>query len=271
MNRLDAVFTSARQSKQSVFIPFLPAGDPDIQSTANLARSIAKSAKDLGVSVALEIGFPYSDPIADGAAIQTAYARALKGGIRIADIFRTIEELRQDLDIPMVAMASYSLVFRNGAKQFLERCKAAGFDGAILPDLPAEEAEEIFKIGTDLDLKIIQLIAPTTPPERAERILRSTSGFVYCVAVTGITGERDKLPPELSGRVQWLRSKTDLPIAVGFGVSKPEHVSELAGQADGIIVGSAIVSRLGEVKPQAPETLSPVADFVTSLMRPLSK
>jgi tryptophan synthase alpha chain len=269
MNRLDAAFAAARDKKQSVFIPFLPAGDPDMATTMKLAANVIRSAGELGVPLTLEIGFPYSDPIADGAAIQTAYARALRGGIRVADIFRGVSELRREYDTPMVAMVSYSLVFRNGPQSFLGRTRDAGFDGVILPDLPPEEAADIYRIGQELDLKIIQLVAPTTPPDRAERIVAETTGFVYCVAVTGITGARDRLPPELTGRVEWLRSRTKLPIAVGFGVSKPEHVGELSGQADGIIVGSAIVNRLGDVQPGDAASLAEISAFITSLMQPL--
>lgn len=273
MNRVDEMFQQARRGGRTAFIPFLTAGDPDLATTVALARRIAACAEERGVPLLIELGFPYSDPIADGATIQTSYTRALAGGIRIEAIFAAVAELRKTLQTPLVAMVSYSLVLRGGTKTFFERARRAGLDGAIIPDLPVEESDEVHRIGREVDLRVIQLVAPTTPPERARRILAASTGFVYCVALTGITGERTSLPADLAGRIDWLRAHTSLPIAVGFGISEPAHVRQLAGKADAVIVGSAIVRRLGELAP-APSgstgtQLDSLVAFVASLLDPL--
>lgn len=270
MNRVDEMFQRARREGRTAFIPFLTAGDPDPQTTVALVKHIAACAAERSVPLLVELGFPYSDPIADGATIQTSYTRALAGGVRIEGIFGAVKELRRSVEIPLVAMVSYSLVFRGGTKAFLQRAKNAGLDGAIIPDLPVEESDEVHRMGRELDFRVIQLVAPTTPPERARRILAASSGFVYCVSLTGITGERASLPADLAGRIDWLRAQTQLPIAVGFGISEPDHVRQLAGKADAVIVGSAIVRHLGELVPGRPgANLDSLIAFVAGLLDPL--
>lgn len=269
MNRIDALFAEARKNQQTVFIPFLTAGDPNLAATVTLAQRIFQVAAEVGVPLLLELGFPYSDPIADGATIQTSYTRALAHGIKVAEIFAAAKSLRAGTETPIVAMVSYSLVFRKGPMEFLAQAREAGFDGAIVPDLPVEEAAELHALANGMDFKLIQLVAPTTPPERALEILRTTTGFVYCVSVTGITGERKELPPELSERISWLRENTRLPVAVGFGVSRPEQVKSLARDADGVIVGSAIVGKLANLTGKADE-INGIAKFVGTLLEPLS-
>lgn len=264
MNRIDAVFAKSRP-KGNVFIPFLTAGDPDIGTTVKLARELIRVGESLGVPMLLEIGFPYSDPIADGAVIQASYTRALAKKIKIAQILDAVRELRKETESPLAAMVSYSLVHRNGGERFLELAQSAGIDGAIIPDLPVEEARALHGFSREKDFKIIQLIAPTTPGERAKEIARTSSGFVYLVSVTGITGERDKLPVELPERVKAVRRETDLPVCVGFGIGKPEHVEVLKGVSDGVIVGSAIVRKLER------EGVKEIGEFVRGLMQPLAK
>lgn len=269
MNRIDALFAKAQSAGKTALIPFLTAGDPDLAVTKELALEFSRAAARLGVPLILEIGFPYSDPIADGATIQASYTRALARGVKVADIFATVADLRRQCETPLVAMVSYSLVFRAGAKSFLQRARAAGFDGAIIPDLPAEEADPIARCAVELDFALIQLIAPTTTDERAVRILQATTGFVYCVSVTGITGERDSLPAELSTRIATLRARTALPVCVGFGISKPAQIAALRGQADGVIVGSAIVGRLEKIAPGDHAAIAKLVAFVAELMTPL--
>lgn len=245
MNPIDNLFQRLRSQNRKAFIPFLTAGDPDLDATAQLARTLADRGADL-----LEIGFPYSDPIADGPVIQASYTRALERGVHVEDIFAAVRKFAVP-DTPLVAMVSYSLIHRQGAESFLERAAAAGFSGAIVPDLPMEESETLSRLAARCDFKLIQLVTPTTPRERARAIARHSSGFLYCVSVTGITGERDRLRPELLEQLAWLRRQTDLPLCVGFGISRPEHVRMVREVADGVIVGSAFVRHLEKAGSQS--------------------
>lgn len=261
MNALDARFQQLRSNGRKAFIPFLTAGDPDIGFTEKILQKVAAAGADL-----IEIGFPFSDPIADGPVIQASYTRALDRGLKLADIFAAVGRVAsaKDWQTPLVGMVSYSLVFRHGPKQFLEDASKAGFSGLIVPDLTAEEADEFAKLCRDRDMKLILLVTPTTPPQRAERIVKLCTGFLYCVSVVGITGERDRLPAELREQLAKLRSMTDLPLCVGFGVSKPEHVKELKKIADGVIVGSALVRKL-EHPNAAEEVIRSVGELANAL------
>ena len=250
-------------------MPFLTAGDPNLEATAAVVRALIERAQRHDVPLLFEIGFPYSDPIADGATIQASYTRALDRGVRIADVFSLVTDLRRETEVPLVAMVSYSLVFKNGIDSFLGRAQAAGFDGAIIPDLPIEEASDVQSLASTRDFKIVQLIAPTTPDERALRIAQASTGFIYYISVAGITGERERLPEELPQRVAWLRKQTDLPVCIGFGISRPEHVAMLRPVADGVIVGSALVRRLAGLDATDPAAIAGIADFVSTLLAPL--
>jgi tryptophan synthase alpha chain len=269
MNRLDRSFADARLRKRTAFAPFVTVGDPSCDATVQVVRRLAEEAGRRDAPILFELGFPYSDPIADGAAIQASYTRALAKGLKQADIFRTIAEIRTRVAAPLVAMASYSLIHRAGVERWLERAADAGLDGAVVPDLPAEEAGETFRAASARDFKLVQLVAPTTPEDRVQKILACCSGFVYAVAVTGITGERTELPTGLAERIRWLRGMTDLPICVGFGVSKPEHVKTVAQIADGAIVGSALVKRLANVDD--PARLEELVRFAGELMAELDR
>jgi tryptophan synthase alpha chain len=247
MNPIDELFRRLRAARQKAFIPFLSAGDPDIAATAKLVREL----DSLGAHL-IEIGFPFSDPIADGPVIQASYTRALDRGLKLEDVFGCVDEVKRKANpviAPIIGMASYSLIFRKGPEAFLSRAIQGGFSGAIVPDLPVEEAESLAKLAAAKEFRLILLVTPTTPPKRAERIVKLSTGFVYCVTVAGITGERDRLPDELYEQLRRLRTMTDLPLCVGFGISKPAHVQMLREIADGIIVGSAIVRRLESAKP----------------------
>lgn len=226
------------------FMPFITAGDPDLQGTLALIRELGAAGVDL-----IEVGFPYSDPIADGPVIQASYTRALGRKLQIIDIFTALESLgpaRLELP-PLVAMVAYAIIFRTGPQTFLDRAKAAGFSGLIVPDLPGDESEEFAQLVRSAGLDLVQLVAPTTPAHRVAKIVEQSSGFLYCISVAGITGVRDGLPEELSQQLRDLKAKTTLPLAVGFGISRPEHVERLRGLADGVIVGSAIVKQLDDV------------------------
>ena len=245
-------------------MPFITAGDPDTDMTVALIRELSSRGVDL-----IEVGFPYSDPIADGPVIQASYTRALGKNIQVSEIFSAIGTLDSATTSPLVAMVSFAIIFRYGTERFLEQAASSGFSGLIVPDLPGDEAGEFSSQVQSLGLDLVQLIAPTTPPERAEKILQAASGFVYCISIAGTTGVRDELPEELSGQLTWLHSKTDLPLAVGFGISKPEQVETLRGFADGVIVGSKIVRYLESLADNSTDretVLKEVGEFAESMV-----
>ncbi len=241
-SRISEVFATLKQDKKMAFMPFITAGDPDLAGTQEVLKSLAAAQVDL-----IEIGFPYSDPIADGPVIQASYTRALGAKVTVHAIFDSISELKDEGLPPLVAMVSYAIVFRVGLDSFLEQCAESGVSGLIIPDLPGAEAKEVFEAVTSKGLDLIQLVAPTTPRERVKQILECCSGFVYCIAVAGTTGERRELADALLHQLKWLREETDLPLAVGFGISQPEHVEPLRGLAEGVIVGSALVREFQKV------------------------
>ncbi len=245
-------------------MPFITCGDPDMTTTVALIRELADRGVDL-----IELGFPYSDPIADGPVIQSSYTRALDRGITIGSIFEGVASLGDEVDVPLVAMVAFAIVFRMGPAEFAEQARNAGFAGLILPDLPGDEAEDMAAICRNAGLDLIQLVAPTTPPSRVDRILKTASGFVYCVSVAGTTGTRDQLPDELKQQLADLRKHTQLPLAVGFGVSRPEQIDELRGLADGAIVGSAIVRKVEELSQKqsdAQKGIAEIGDFAAQMV-----
>lgn len=256
MNPIDSTFQRLRADGRKAFMPFVTAGDPDLAFTRAVLPAVAAAGADL-----VEVGFPFSDPIADGPVIQASYTRALAKNLRLAELFDTIRGTIPG--IPLVAMASYSLMFKKGPAAFIDAAKAAGFSGSVVPDLPVEEAAELSKLAADRDFKLILLVTPTTSPKRAEAVVKACSGFVYVVSVVGITGERAGVSGQLGGMIARLRTMTDLPLCVGFGVSTPEHVREVGAVADGVIVGSALVKKLeaGRVED--------VAKLVAELSAPL--
>lgn len=267
MNRIDALFARLRREGRRALMPFITAGDPDLATTTSLVSEMLRRGADM-----VEVGIPYSDPIADGPVIAASYNRALRGGVKLDHIFETFRTLRAEVDAgpagsaPVVAMISYAIIHRRGVERFLREAVTAGFDGLIVPDLPVEESESLCRLATSLDLRLIQLITPTTPRDRAVQIARSTTGFIYYVSVAGITGERRSLPPELAENVAWLRTRTDLPICIGFGIGTPGQIRELSPVADGLIVGSALVRRLADA-PSRPggDIVREIGDFIAEL------
>lgn len=265
MSSIDELFATLRRSGRKAFMPFITAGDPDLECTAAVVRELAARGCDL-----CEVGIPYSDPIADGPVIQASYTRALEKKVKLQQILAMLSGLRGHVTMPLVTMVSYAIVFRHGLERYIAEAKQAGVAGAIVPDLLVEEADQLAAVCRREDFSLIQLVTPTTPRERAVRIANSSTGFLYYVSVTGITGERTQLPPELLDNVSWLREQTPLPICIGFGVSTPEHVKLLAPVVDGLIVGSAIVRHLaaGTDKPRS-AVLHDIGDYVTSLLAAL--
>lgn len=260
MSAIDQRFAQLKAEGKKAFIPFVTAGDPSLEVTAHALRTLADSGAGL-----IEVGIPYSDPIADGPVIQASYSRALDAGITLKKIFAMIAETSPSLNIPLACMVSYSIILRIGQEQFVADAIAAGFSGAIVPDLLVEEAGPFREICQKHDFSLVHLVTPTTPKERMLQIAKSSSGFLYFVSITGITGERNEIPADLTDKVAWLRERTDLPICIGFGISQPEHAQKLAPVADGLIVGSAIVRRLTDGSDQA-SALKDVAELSKAIM-----
>jgi tryptophan synthase alpha chain len=265
MSRIDELFTQLRSQGKKALMPFITAGDPDLEFTAALLAELVARGSHL-----CELGIPYSDPIADGPVIQESYTRALAHNIKLAEILDTLAGVAPKISAPIVTMVSYAIVLRHGLARYVDDARKAGAAGAIVPDLPADESDELAKLCHAADFSLVQLVTPTTPRERALKIAERSTGFLYYVSVTGITGERNELPQSLIDNVGWLRQQTPLPICIGFGISKPEHVKQLATVADGLIVGSAIVRRVAQAKTRPREAvLKDVGDYVASLLSAL--
>ena len=264
MTAIDDLFTRLRASDKKALMPFITAGDPNLPFTSKVLLRL----QELGCSMA-EVGIPYSDPIADGPVIQASYTRALANKVKLDQIFHQIAETQPSLSMPLVSMVSYAIIHRHGPARYIESAKAAGFSGAIVPDLLVEESAPFAKLCREHDFNLVQLVTPTTPQDRALKIAEQSSGFLYFVSVTGITGERTQLPDGLVDRVGWLRERTKLPICIGFGISKPEHVRLLSPVCDGLIVGSAIVRCLEKAHESEANAIASAAELVSSLLAAL--
>lgn len=262
MSAIDQLFAQLRSQRRKAFMPFITAGDPDLDFTAEVLKELAARGASL-----CEVGVPYSDPIADGPVIQASYTRALKQGVKLAGIWQMLSRLTPHISAPVVTMVSFATVHRRGLQKFVDEAQAAGVAGAIVPDLLVEESRELSAICRQADFSLIHLVTPTTPPERAVRIAQASTGFLYYVSVTGITGERTALPQELVDNVGWLKRQTDLPICIGFGINRPEHVRLLAPVADGLIVGSGLVRRIAEVGDKPREAvIREIGQYVAELV-----
>jgi tryptophan synthase alpha chain len=265
MSRIDELFKQLRSQGKKALMPFITAGDPDLEFTAAVLAELVARGSHL-----FELGIPYSDPIADGPVIQESYTRALARSIKLTEILDTLKGVTPKISSPVVTMVSYAIVLRHGLSRYVDDARKAGVAGAIVPDLPADESDELAKLCGSRDFSLVQLVTPTTPRERALRIAERSTGFLYYVSVAGITGERKELPQSLIDNVGWLREQTALPICIGFGISTPQHVKQLSEVADGLIVGSAIVRRIAEAKTKPRETvLKDVGDYVAGLLAAL--
>lgn len=256
-----ASFAASRAARRLQLMPFVPAGYPSLDATqAVLAALGADPAGGI-----IEVGIPFSDPIADGPVIQAAFAHALDHGVTLTQVLAAVREVRPRVAVPLVAMVSFSVAYRRGVERFAADLRAAGFDGLILPDLPPPEAAPFVATVRAAGLDTALLCAPTTPPARRATIAELSSGFVYCLSVSGITGERTALPPDLTDNLASLRSLTEKPLCVGFGLSTPEHLRALEGHADGGIVGSALVRRLRQGGDAPDQVAQAALDFCRSL------
>ena len=261
-NRINDRFAELRSAGKAAFMPFLTAGDPSYEATEALILECDRRGADL-----IELGIPFSDPIADGPTIQASFTRALAAGASLDRTFDLVRRVRKTCEIPILSMVSYTLVFKRGMEGYVQAAVDAGIDGAIIPDLPIEEGEAAAAVAREHDFMLSFLTAPTTPPERSRRIAELATGFIYCVSVTGITGARDRLPDDVVTNIESIKGLTDKPVAVGFGVSNREMARLVASHADGVIVGSAIVKRVHEHRDLAPSALAAaVGEFITEMV-----
>ena len=227
-------------AKGKAFIPFITCGDPSLEVTEQLVYAMEEAGADL-----IELGIPFSDPTAEGPVIQAANVRALSGGVTTDKVFAMVEKIRKNSSIPMVFMTYANVVFSYGTERFVKKAAEVGMDGLILPDVPFEEKEEFDGICKEYGLDLISLIAPTSH-ERISMIAKEAQGFVYCVSSLGVTGMRSQITTDIGAMVELVKKAKDIPCAVGFGISNPEQAKKMAGQSDGVIVGSAIVKLCGQ-------------------------
>lgn len=227
-------------AKGKAFIPFITCGDPDLETTAAVVRAAVANGADL-----IELGIPFSDPTAEGPVIQGANIRALAGGVTTDKVFDLVRDLRKDVTVPMVFMTYANVVFSYGSERFISTCQEIGIDGLILPDLPYEEKEEFLPLCHQYDVDLISLIAPTSQ-NRIAMIAKEAEGFIYVVSSLGVTGTRTEIKTDLASIVEVIRENTDVPCAIGFGISNPEQAAKMASISDGAIVGSAIIKILAK-------------------------
>lgn len=276
LERIDGVFAGLRRQNRKALIPFVTAGDPRLAVTGEIVRALARGGADL-----IELGIPYSDPLADGPTIQKAAARSLGSGTTLTGIFEMLSGVAGDVDSPILLMTYYNSVYRFGVRRFVEAAARVGVAGLIIPDLPPEEAGAYRALAGEYGLATVFLAAPTSTSERLRRVAAASSGFIYCVSLTGVTGVREHLAGALPEFLQRARQVTDLPLAVGFGISTPRQAREVAHLADGVIVGSAIVNLVerlvngGENRLAADFNLQTLTDnlesFVGELRRALDE
>jgi tryptophan synthase alpha chain len=247
MSKIAATFARCRVEKRAAFIPFLVAGDPDLETTGELMRALVAGGADI-----IELGVPFSDPVADGLVNQRAAGRALAAGTNLSKIFELVARERDRLGVPVVLFSYYNPIFVRGLKTFSEQAAASGIDGVLCVDLPPEEAaDEMLPALREQDLDAIFLLAPTSDKGRIKTVASASSGFIYYVTRTGVTGAEEPLPKPLLKEVRRVRRKLPLPLAVGFGISTPEQVAAVAKVADGVVVGSALVRTVEELAGKA--------------------
>lgn len=264
MSRIDKVFNRLRDNKEKALIPYIMAGDPDLKKTEKLILEIEKAGAHI-----IELGVPFSDPLADGPTIQKASDRSLACGTSLRKVLSLVKRVRRRCDIPIVLMTYYNPIFRYGETQFTEDAVTCGVDGVIVPDLPPEEGSRLIKAARKSGIDIIFLLAPTSTDERIKKISRLSKGFIYYVSLTGVTGMRKNLAEDLRSNLERIKGFTDKPIAVGFGVSTPKQVTQASRWADGVVVGSAIVN-LVEKNVNNPRLAFQVRDFVRKLKKGLA-
>ena len=260
MNTVSQCFQALRENGKCALIPFHTAGDPDLETTVKALELLDRAGADL-----IELGVPYSDPLADGPVIQAAATRALKQGVKLGNVLEVVETVGNRIKAPIVLFSYYNPIYHQGVHSFLSRISQAGVKGLVIPDIPLEEAETVLNPAPEYGIEVTLLVAPTSPEARIRAIAQKSQGFVYLVSVTGVTGTRTEVGSRVKELLPLLRNATDKPICVGFGVSQPQHAAQIKGWgADGVIAGSAFVRRLAEA--DSPEAgLKEIETFCRSL------
>ena len=257
MSRISERFRMLREQGRKGLVPYVLAGDPDLETTRRLILELERSGADV-----IELGVPFTDPLADGPSIQAANERALATGVTLEQILAMVKELRAETDVPILLMTYYNPIFRAGLERVARTARESEVDGMLITDLPPEEAEEWKQAADAAGLDTIFLLAPTSNAERIRIAASIASGFIYCVSRTGVTGVQAELPEDLHGLLDRIREQTDQPIAVGFGVSTPEHVRQIGEWCDAAVVGSAVVNIIAREGRNAPE---PVGQYIRAL------
>jgi len=259
MNRIEKRFKELKRNKKKAFIAFITAGYPNLNTTARLIKEFERIAVDI-----VELGVPFSDPMADGPIIQEASQQALKNKVHLIDILNLVKKVRPDTEIPICLMTYYNPIFCFGEKRFVEKARESGVDGVIIPDLPPEEGRSLIQLANKHNLDVICFISPTTSPRRIKYISAIAKGFIYYVSLTGVTGPRQALPSDLKDQLKTIKKATKKPVCVGFGVSAAQQVEQILKIADGVIVGSAIVKKIRE-NIGKPDLVKRVGRFVSQL------
>ena len=263
MNRIDATFARLRAEGRKAFIPYITAGDPTLGRTRQLVAALERA----GASV-IELGIPFSDPLADGKTNQEAATRALKNHVSLADVIDLVRAVRAETQVPLLFFTYVNPLFQYGYARFAQDAAEAGLDGVLALDMPPEEAAPLKSVLDAAGIRMIFLVAPTSTPDRVHAIAAMAGGFIYYVSRTGVTGECAEVSSDIAGHVALIKEHSSLPVAVGFGVSTPAHVAEIARIADGVIVGSALVRRIGD-GGDTDAMVRDVEQFATSLAKPL--
>ena len=262
MNRIERAFQNAQSQDRSAFVSYVCAGDPNPAASLQVCRALLRSGVDI-----LEIGVPFSDPLADGLTNQLAAQRALEAGTTREDVFDLVRKIREeDGQTPIVFYTYYNLMFSGGLEAYIAEAKEAGVDGLLVLDLPPEEAGDYVEACRKIEMKTVFLLAPTTPEERVEYIAQNATGFIYYVSRTGVTGVREDLASDLQEMVGMIKRHSDNPLVVGFGIQKPDQVNTVARLADGVVVGSAIVNTIKENLEDEGKMLERIESLVTSLV-----
>ncbi len=263
MNRIIEKFNKLKEKNERALIPFIMAGDPDLEATEQLVLALEKAGSDI-----IEIGIPYSDPVADGPVIQAASTRALEKGAKITSIMSMVCKIRDKTQVPLVFLVYYNSVFKFGMSKFMEQCELVGIDGLIIPDLPLEEREEIIQRAEKHDICIIPLVTPTSKG-RIQAITKNGKGFVYCVSVNGVTGTRESIKTDIQKYMDSVSESTDMPKALGFGISSAEMAKEYAAICQGIIIGSAFIKLIAEEENRN-KMISIVEEFASEVKRAIT-
>jgi tryptophan synthase alpha chain len=264
VSRIQNCFKELNEKNQKALVAFVTAGDPDLPTTEHIFSLLEKNGADI-----IELGVPFSDPLADGPVIQASALRALNSGTNLKKIIQLVTDIRKSSELPIVLMTSYNPVFVYGQKQFIDDALKAGVDGVIIPDLPPEEAGEFQSIADPKGLETIFLLAPTSTQDRVSMIARQSRGFIYYVSLTGTTGVKSTVAENLKPKVQSIKKSAELPVLVGFGISGPEQAKEASAVSDGVIVGSAIVRLIAENSDPA-ERDAKISQFVSSVKQAIS-